>query len=147
MTTINDLQDFAINVKLKLSALWVSVMFCYIYGDYFSLFVPGHIKGMMNGESGTGTTTPLILLIYAVVLSIPPCMIFLSLILSPKISRLTNIIAGLFFTVIMVLVAGTSIEKWMMFYIYLGIAEILFTCLIVYYAWTWPKILDHRLQD
>ena len=34
-------QDFQINVKIKISALWVVVMFCFVYGDYIQLHVPG----------------------------------------------------------------------------------------------------------
>ncbi|MFT5299050.1 MAG: hypothetical protein ACI9YH_005102, partial [Colwellia sp.] len=34
-------EDFKINVKLKISALWVAVMFCYVYGDYIQIYVPG----------------------------------------------------------------------------------------------------------
>ena len=34
------LDDVKIHVKLKLSALWVSAMLCYIYGDFFQLFTP-----------------------------------------------------------------------------------------------------------
>ena len=135
----NDYQDLKINIKLKLSALWISVMFCYVYGDFFSLFVPGRIKGLMNGQSGAGPITPWVLLLYAIMLSIPPLMIFLSLILSPKINRLINIITGVFFSIIMLLVVSLSIDKWMIFYIYLGIIEIIITCLIVGYAWFWPK--------
>jgi len=138
-TKTNDLQDFKINVKIKLSALWISLMFCYIYGDFFSLFVPGRIKGLMNGQSGTGPITPWVLLAYAVLLSIPPLMILLSLILKPKVNRIVNIVAGIFFTIVMLLVVGASIDKWMIFYIYLGIIEIVITSLIVYYAWLWPK--------
>ena len=37
MSKIGELKDFQINVKIKLSALWVSLMFCYVYGDYFQL--------------------------------------------------------------------------------------------------------------
>lgn len=132
-------QDFKINIKLKLSALWISVMFCYIYGDFFSLFVPGRIQGLMNGQSGAGPTTPLILLFYSIFLSLPPLMIFLSLILNARLNRLINIITGLLFTVIMLLVVGFSIDKWMIFYTYLGVIEITITCLIVRYAWLWPE--------
>lgn len=32
------LEDQKVNVKTKLSALWASVMFCYVYGDYFGLY-------------------------------------------------------------------------------------------------------------
>jgi hypothetical protein len=138
-TKTNNLQDFKINVKVKLSALWISVMFCYVYGDFFSLFVPGRIQGLMNGQSGAGPITPWVLLMYAILLSIPPFMIFLSLILSPKVNRFVNIIVGIFFTIVMLLVVGTSINKWMIFYTYLGIIEIIITCLIVRHAWLWPK--------
>ncbi len=33
--------DAKVNVKIKISALWAPVMFCYVYGDYFGLYVPG----------------------------------------------------------------------------------------------------------
>jgi hypothetical protein len=133
------LQDFRIDVKVKLSALWISLMFCYIYGDFFTLFVPGRIKCLMNGQSGAGPITPCVLLAYAVLLSIPPLMIFLSLILKPTINRTINIVAGIFFTIVMLLVVCTSIEKWMLFYTYLGVIEIIITSLIVSHAWRWPK--------
>ena len=29
------LDDLKVHVKLKISALWTSAMFCYIYADYF----------------------------------------------------------------------------------------------------------------
>lgn len=44
-------QDSEINVKPMLSALWASVMFLYIYGDYFELYVPGKIEGLLNGQN------------------------------------------------------------------------------------------------
>lgn len=139
MTSKTELQDFKIDIKVKLSALWVSVMFCYIYGDFFSLFVPGRIKGLINGQSGAGATTPWTLLAYAILLSLPPIMIFLSLLLRPKANRILNVFLGALFTLIMLMVVSASIEKWMIFYIYLGVVEIIITCLIIAYAWKWPK--------
>lgn len=134
-----DLEDFKINVKFKLSALWASAMFCYIYGDFFTLFVPGRIQSLMNGNSGAGTTTPVKLLIFAVLMSLPSVMVFLSLMLKPKVNRLTNIILGIFFTAIMVLIVSTSFDNWNAFYIYLGVVEIVITSLIAWQAWVWPK--------
>lgn len=139
MRNTNNLEDFKINVKFKLSALWTFLMFCYVYGDFFSLFVPGRIQNLMSGNSGTGSTTPWTLLIYAILLTIPSLMIFLSLALKPKANRLANICIGIFFTVVMILVTGTSINKWMIFYVFLGSIEIVITCLITWYAWKWPK--------
>ncbi len=139
MANTTQLQNFSVNIKLKLSALWVSVMFCYVYGDFFSLFVPGRIQNLMNGNSGTGHTTPAMLLVYAILMTLPPLMIFLSLILRPKAGRLANLVTGALFTGVMLLVVTTSISRWMLFYTYLGIVEIIITCLIIGYAWKWPK--------
>lgn len=139
MANSPQLQNFRINIKLKLSALWVSVMFCYVYGDFFSLFVPGRIQNLMNGNSGSGHTTPVMLLVYAILMTLPPMMIFLSLILRPKINRVANLATGTLFTLVMVLVVATSISKWMLFYTYLGVVEVVITCLIIGYAWKWPK--------
>lgn len=142
MKKTSDLEDFKINVKFKLSALWISVMFCYVYGDYFTLFVPGHIQSMMDGKSGVGTTTPLKLLMFAILMTLPPVMVFLSLVLKPAINRWTNISVGIFFTAIMLLVVATSIGEWMIFYIFLSVIEIVITALIVTYAWRWPREKD-----
>lgn len=133
------LVDFKSPVKLKLSALWISVMFCYIYGDIFHLFVPGKIESMMNGSTGVGSTTPIKLLLFAFLMSIPSLMVFLSLLLKPAVNRWINIVTGVFFTAIMVLVVATSLGHWMIFYTYLGVVEIIITSLIVFYAWRWPK--------
>ena len=135
----HELQDFKINVKFKLSALWASVMFCYVYGDFFTLFVPGRIENLIDGNSGAGKTTPVKLLLFAILMTLPSLMVFLSLALKPKINRWTNLSMGLFFTAIMILVVATSIDQWMLFYIYLGIIEIVITLLIVWHAWKWPK--------
>lgn len=144
ITKTNGPEDFQVNIKIKLSALWVAVMFCYVYGDYFILFVPGHIKNLMDGNSGVGTTTPLSLLGFAVLMTLPIVMIFLSLMLKAKASRWSNISVGIFFTLVMMLIVVTSKGKWMLFYIYLGLVEIILTSTIVWLAWKWPKQVLHN---
>src|SRR2546430_587689 len=74
------LDDVKIHVKFKMSALWASVMFCYIYADYFGLYVPGALQGMLNGRMGPlGPTTQGVLLGTSFMMAIPSVMIFLSL--------------------------------------------------------------------
>jgi len=114
-------------------------MFCYVYGDFFGLFVPNRIQHLMDGESGVGATTPLKLLFFAIMMTWPSVMIFLSLALGAKINRWLNIILGLFYTAIMVLVGATSIEEWMIFYVYFAAIEIILTLLIVWHAWRWQR--------
>jgi hypothetical protein len=148
ITKTNVPEDFQVNIKIKLSALWVAVMFCYVYGDYFILFVPGHIKNLMDGNSGVGTTTPLSLLGFAVLMTLPIIMIFLSVMLKAKISRWANISVGIFFTLVMTLIVVTSKGQWMLFYIYLGLVEIILTSTIVWLAWKWPKqVLQNQSSD
>lgn len=137
MKNTNHLEDFKVNVKFKLSALWTAVMFCYIYGDYFSLYVPKKIEGFINGE--TMLDSPLKLFAAAILMTIPSLMIFLSLSLKPKISKWSNIFFGTIYTAIMILIAITSIAPWWTFYVFLAIVESCITLLIVWYAWRWPK--------
>ncbi len=136
-SNINDLEDFKVNVKNKISALWTSVMFCYIYGDYFELYVPKKVEGMISGENLLGS--PMKLFTATLLLTIPALMIFLSLLLKPKINRWLNLIFGIFYTALMLLIAFTSITKWLTFYVFLAIVESIITSIIVWQAWTWPK--------
>ena len=129
------LDDIKIHVKIKMSTLWVSVMFCYIYGDYFGLYVPGALQRMLEGKMGPfGPTTQGVLLGTSLMMVIPSVMIFLSLALKPNLNRWVNIILGVIYTVIILI----TMWDWA-FYIFLGIVEVVLTALIVWYAWNWPK--------
>ncbi len=130
------LDDFKIHVKMKISALWISVMLCYIYGDYFGLHVPGALQGMLEGKMGPlGQTTQGVLLGTSVLMAIPSVMVFLSLALKPNLNRWVNMILGVIYTVIILI---TMPGAWV-FYIFLGSIEAVLTALIVWYAWRWPK--------
>jgi hypothetical protein len=129
------LDDLKVHVKLKLSALWAAVMFCYIYGDYFGLYVPGQLKGMLDGHGPIGPTTQGSLVITSVLLAIPGVMVFLSVVLPPKLNRWLNILLGAFYTlVVLVTIPGS----WT-FYIVLSVLEMLLTAMVVGYAWRWPR--------
>jgi hypothetical protein len=131
-----DLDDIKIHVKTKLSALWVTLMLCYIYGDYFGLYVPGNLQSMLEGNMGPlGKTTQSILLGTSVMMAIPSLMVFLSLVLKPVISRWLNILLGIVYTAIILM---TMPGAWN-FYIFLGVIEAAISLLIVWTAWHWPK--------
>jgi len=129
------LDDIKIHVKIKISALWVSVIFCYIYGDYFGLFVPGMLQGMLEGKiRPLGPATQGVLVGTSLMMAIPSVMVFLSLVLKANLNRRVNIIFGAIYTVIILI----TMWNWA-FYIFLGVVEIVLTALIVWYAWHWPK--------
>jgi hypothetical protein len=133
MTT---LQDTKVPVRIKLAGLWASLMSCYIYGDYFGLFAPGHIKAMMAGNFGPlGPTTPGILLGVSLLMAVPALMIFGSLALPARLCRWANVVLGLFYTAIMLLTMPGALA----FYLVLGVIEVLLTATVVVHAWRWPK--------
>ncbi|MEQ1624699.1 MAG: DUF6326 family protein [Sediminibacterium sp.] len=137
MTTSSTFEDSKVNVKIKLSALWTSVTLCYLYCDYFELYVPKKVEGIINGENLLDS--PQKLFAASFLLAIPAVMVFLSIILKPIVNRLVNIIIGILFTVMMVLIALTYSEPWYTFYLFFAILESLITAVIVWYAWKWPK--------
>lgn len=133
-----NLHDFTINVKFKLSALWTSVTFCYLYGDYFELYVPKKVAGLTNGDNMLDSPTKLFMA--AFLLLIPALMVCLSVILKPSLNRVLNIILGLFFTLFVALVGISSISAWRAYYVFYAVIEICLTLLIVWYAWHWERV-------
>ena len=84
MTNPTTLQDARIPVQIKLAALWTSTMFCYLYADYFGLYVPGALHKTLDGIiEPLGPTTQNVLLGTSLMMAIPSVMIFLSVALKP----------------------------------------------------------------
>lgn len=137
MSNKSGLKDFEINTKIKLSALWTSVTLCYLYGDYFELYVPHKVQGLINGDNLLDS--PSKLFSASLLLAIPALMVFLSILLKPKINRFLNILFGLVYSAIMLLIAFSSITEWLTFYVFLAIVESIITILVVRYAWIWPR--------
>ncbi len=131
------LEEYEINVRIKLSLLWTSVMFCYVYGDYFELYVPGKVEDLLNGNNILDDPTKL--LTAAIVLAIPAFMITLSSILPSSVSRWLNIILGSLYTAMMLFIGFNSITPWYGFYVLLAFLESLLTASIVWFAWQWPR--------
>lgn len=131
------LEDFKVNLKLKLAALWAALMFCYIYGDYFEFYLPNQLQNMLDKK--VILDTPLKLLAAAVLMTVPSVMIFLTLVLKPQLNRWINVGLGLFYTLVMVLVLSASLSYWRAFYVFLGLVEIAISLTIAWYAWNWPR--------
>ena len=133
------LEDVKVNVKIKLSALWIAVMFLYVYADILSFFSPGQIEEMIAGKMGPFPVTQVGLLIATILMTIPSVMVFLSLTLKPNVNRGVNIICGVLYT--LVNISNLIGEAWA-YYIFFGIVEIMLTLLIIWYAWQWPNHED-----
>lgn len=132
----SEIEDVKINVKLKISALWIALMFLYAYVDIFSLMKPGIIEGIMAEKMFVFQISQVFLFLTTLYIAIPSVMIFLSLVLKPKINRWTNIIVSIFYFVTML---GACIGETWSFYIFGTIVESLLLFLIIWYAWKWKN--------
>ena len=133
-----DMEDFTINIKLKLAAFWISATFCFLYGDYFELYTPGKVSSLISGENVLNS--PVTLFIASLIMVIPPLMIVFSLILKPRVNKWLNIAIGSLFTLMMVLIALGSLTPWYSFYVLLAIVESVLTGAVVWNAIKWPKV-------
>lgn len=131
----SELASFGVNLRLRISALWVSMLFVFVYVDLFSFFRPdvradieaGSIAGFRIGEAFLLGTTAYVL--------IPILMVFGTLVLRPRMMRILNIaLAGIYGLTI---VAG-AVGEWN-YYILGSAVEIGLLAGIVYYSWTWPR--------
>ncbi len=137
MNTHNSFEDIKVNVKLKLAALWTSLMFLIIYIDYFHLYMPGMMEDILKSRVFVFDITQGFLVGGLTVVTIPALMIFLSVALPAKANRMANIIAAAVnIPLILFNLAGVA---WAHMVIGATV-EVILLGLIIRYAWKWPRI-------
>jgi len=128
-------EDAKIGVRLKISALWVVLLFLYAYGDIFGFFKPGQIEDVVSGEISGIDITEGFLFAVSVYVAIASVMIFLTLVLRPAAARWSNVLLAIVYVATIVAAAiGESAYYW-----FLSVVEIAALALVVRYAWTWPR--------
>ena len=130
------LSDPPLPLRLKLSARWASLTFCYLYGDYFGLYKPGKLQRMLDGTGPMGPSSQESLLFVALLLVVPGLMVFLTLALPARIVRWLCIGLALFYAAF---VAITMPGAWWFYLAYSSI-EIALCGVIAWLAWRWPRI-------
>ena len=126
--------DVKINVKTKLSGLWVAAMFSWVYGDLLRLYSGDFKPG--DDMWGQMISPDMLWLASAITMIVPGAMVFLSLTLKSKANRWANIVMGVFYTAYNLVGLSTYFSAYDKFLI---MVSIVFTALIVWYAWRWPK--------
>lgn len=119
-----------IDIKVKLSTLWIVVMMNMIFADIFTitvelvnkntLAVPGDVKVIMS--------------IAAIVTNIPILMIYFSRVLPYKWNRLSNIVAGILTIIYIIGPGDTSVH-----YLICAGVEVLILLIIMVNAWKWKE--------
>lgn len=117
-------QKTRMDIKEKISLLWIVVMINMAFADICSFVLPGSF-----GDTSF-KVTPEIMLIFAVLLEIPIAMIFLSRVLGDKANRWINILASSI-TILYVTIGGSPIPH----YIFFATIEVAIMLLIIHYSW------------
>ena len=137
--TPNLLDNPPIPVQAKLAAAWTSFMFLYIYVDFFNLYKPGVVDGILNGLIWRFDISSTLLTIFLVSVSIPALMVVLSMTLPARVNRATNLVVASLLIPYSVFNAAGATWEWASFYgLSIGI-EVLLLAFILRSAWTWPR--------
>jgi hypothetical protein len=129
-----------VNVRIKISALWTSMLFVFAYVDLFGLYRSDIRADLEAGEVGGFTVNQAFLAGTTAYIVIPSLMVFGALVLRPRVNRIANIALGIVYA--LTIVAG-AVGEWG-YYILGSVIEVALLAAIVYYAWTWPRISADR---
>jgi hypothetical protein len=135
MSATKDYQDFWINPRIKIAALWASMLFLYVYVDLFSLYRSDVRADIEAGKVFAFNIGQGFLLGATIYVLVPSLLVFLSLALPVRAARMTNIVLAVLYAVTVV---GGAIGEWN-YYILGSVAEAAVLAGVVYYAWTWPR--------
>jgi hypothetical protein len=133
MAVHEDKYTNVMDIRVKLSLLWIVVMFTMVFADIVGFLNPGTLKDMMAGSVGIPITQG-ILLAFAILIEIPIAMIFLSRVLKYKVNRWANIIASII-TILFVIGGGSPY----LFYIFFASVEVMCMLVIIWLAWNWKQ--------
>jgi hypothetical protein len=136
--TTETFEPFIVNVRVKISALWTAMLFVFAYVDLFSLYRPDFRADLEAGEIAGFTINESFLLGTTLYVVIPSLMVFLALVLPPRVARIANIVLSLLYAV--TIIAG-AVGEWN-YYVLGSAVEVALLAAIIYHAWIWPKRLD-----
>jgi hypothetical protein len=124
----------AVNIRLKLMGLWITLMLLYIYCDIYSFFRTGLLEEIAAGKIGLFDVSQGMLVVTGVLMIIPALMVPVCLFLKEKAVKWVSVIVGIVYTLVNV---GNIVgETWAYYWIY-GIIELVFTIGIVIFALKW----------
>ena len=122
--------DNKVDMRTKLSTLWIFVMLNMICADILSFMNSGFLQELMTGYAGEVHITSSFLLLAAIFLEIPIVMVVLSRLLNDRVNRWANLIAG-GITILFVVVGGSTAPH----YIFFATIEVVCLLIIMRFAW------------
>jgi Family of unknown function (DUF6326) len=131
-------QDTPVDVKLVLAALWTAVLFVFAYVDIFAFLRKDVLRSALDGKvvNPAIDVNQVFLTATLIYVLVPASMVVLSLLLKPRVSRISNIaISSVYIVTVVVSCIG---ETWA-YYLLGSAVETLLLALIARTAWKWPR--------
>ena len=125
-----------LDMKAKLSTLWIFVLLNIIVRDIHEFFRSGLLEEIMTGTVNGTELTEELMLLGAIPMEILIFMVLLSRVLSYKVNRLLNISVGAI-GIVFILGSGNSLND--LDDIFFATIEVAALSLIIWYAWKWSK--------
>jgi len=133
----SQLEPLGVTVRVKISALWVSMLFVFLYVDLFSLYRPDVRADLDAGELGGFTVGQGFLVGVTAYVVIPSLMVFGTHVLPPRVCRVANIAVSALYA--LTIIVGAVDERSQLYYVVGSALEVALLAAIVYYAWRWPR--------
>lgn len=138
-TPPNLLDNPPIPVQAKIAAAWTSFMFFYIYVDFFNLYKPGVVDGILDGFVWRFEVSATLLTVMLASVGIPALMVALSMTLPARVNRTTNLVVASLYIPYSIFNAAGATWEWTFFYgLSIGV-EVLLLVFILRSAWKWPR--------
>jgi hypothetical protein len=122
----------AIDMRARISWMWVYVMLNMLFADILSFMSPGNLQQIMAGHADSITITPRFLLLVAVVTQIPIAMVVLTQVLPQRAARWACLVASVL-TIVYVIGGGSGAPH----YVFIAALETVGCLCIAWWAWKW----------
>jgi hypothetical protein len=124
-----------VHTRIKLSALWTSMLFVFAYVDLFSLYRADFQADLERGVVGGFTVDQAFLAGTTAYVLVPSLMVYGAVVLRPRVNRIANL--GLSVVYAVTIVAG-AIGEWS-YYVLGSAVEVALLAAVAYHAWTWRE--------
>ncbi len=121
-----------IDTRLKIAALWISMLLVFAYVDIFSLYRPGVLAEIQGGSIYKFDITQTFLFFTTLYIAIPTLLIPLTLTMSPRLNRTVNIVVAAIYALTVI---GNAIGEWT-YYIFGSAIEAGLLFAVIYQART-----------
>jgi len=123
--------------ELVLSTLWITALLVFAYVDIFGFYRADALDAALDGRLAAGQfTVDQMFLSLTLIYILPPIlMVVLSLVLKPRVNRITNIVVSVLYAVS---IAVSCIGEAWVYYILGSVIEVILLLAIARVAWRWP---------